>query len=93
MNIITVMGDEKFKLKSVVYVEDSKGQKRICCNYELLRGPKNSLHIVFEGYAKRDVLRVKDTYSFKSLMSMFDDRRIYIQGVTYLDGQFEDKKV
>lgn len=91
MNVITVTGKDVFKLKSIVYVEDSAGKKRMCCNYELFRGPKNSLHILFEGYAKHDVLRVKDEYSFRSLMSMFDDRRFYIQGVCYLDGQFEEK--
>lgn len=88
MNIISVTGKDVFNLKSIVYVEDSAGKKRMCCNYELCRGPKNSLKILFEGYAKHDVLRVKDTYTFKSLMSMFDDRRIYLQGVCYLDNQF-----
>jgi len=93
MNIITINGKDEFKLKSVTYIEDSQGKKRMCCNYELFRGPKNSLKILFEGYAKNDVLRVKDTYTFKSLMRMFDDRRIFLQGVTFLDGQFEDKTV
>jgi len=93
MNIITINGKEEFKLKSILYIEDSKGQKRMCCNYEAFRGPRNSMKIIFEGYAKNDVLRIKDTFTFKSLMRMFDDRRIFLQGVTYLDGQFEDKKV
>lgn len=93
MNILSLTGDDEFKLKSVVYIEDAAGKKRMCCNYEKFVGPKNSLKIVFEGYAKSDVLRVKDTYTFKSLMRMFDDRRIFLQGVLFLDGQFEDKSV
>ena len=93
MNIITINGKDEFKLQTITYIEDAKGKKRMCCNYELYHGPKNSLKITFEGYAKGDVLRVKDTYTFKSLMRMFDDRRIFLQGVTFLDGQFEDKAV
>lgn len=89
MNIVTLKGQDKFELKQIMYLEDAEGKKRMCCNYELNRGPKGSLKIVFEGYAKRDVLRVKKTYTFKSLMTMFDDRRIYMQGVCYLDKQFE----
>ena len=89
MNIVTLRGKDKFKLKSVLYIEDSTGKKRMCCNYEMDRGFKNSLKIIFEGYAKHDVLRVKEEYTFKSLMNMFDDRRIFLQGVCFLDKQFE----
>ena len=89
MNIVNVKGSDEFKLKTILYIEDASGKKRMCCNYERFVGPKNSLSIVFEGYAKHETLRVKETYTFKSLMSMFDDRRIYLKGALFLDEQFE----
>lgn len=89
MNILSIKGNEEFKLNTITYAADSKGKERMVCNYELYRGPKNSLRIVFEGYAKSDILRVREKYTFKSLMSMFEDRRIYLQGSMFLDGQFE----
>lgn len=91
MNILSLTGKDEFKLKTILYIEDKEGKKRMCCNYERFVGPKNSLSVVFEGYAKHDTLRVKDTYTFKSLMSMFDDRRIYLKGALFLDGQFSDE--
>lgn len=91
MDILKIKGDELFTLERVSYVPDSKGVERLVCDYYLTRGPKSSLKIVFEGYAKSDILRVKKQFTFKSLMNMFDDRRIYPQGVMYLDGQFEKK--
>ena len=92
MNIVNVKGSDEFKLKTVIYIDDAAGKKRMCCNYERFVGPKNSLSIVFEGYAKHDTLRVKETYTFKSLMSMFDDRRIYLKGALFLDDQFSVDK-
>ena len=91
MNILNINGNEVFKLHTITYGADSKGKERMICNYELFRGPKNSFKITFEGYAKRDILRVRDKYTFKSLMSMFDDRRIYTQGVIFIDGQFNNE--
>lgn len=91
MNILNINGNEVFKLHTITYGSDSKGKERMVCNYELYRGPKNSFKITFEGYARRDILRVRETYTFKSLMSMFEDRRIYLQGVLFLDGQFENE--
>lgn len=90
MNIVNIKGDEVFKLHTITYGSDSKGKERMVCNYELYRGPKNSFKITFEGYAKNNILRVRDQYTFKSLMSMFEDRRIYLQGVLFLDGQFNE---
>lgn len=89
MDIVTIKGKDKFTLSSVVYTSDAKGEQRVCCNYSMLTGPKGSLKITFEGYAIKDVVRIKKEYPFKSLLKMFDDRRIYLQGVHYLDGQFE----
>ena len=91
MRVLEIKGKEVFKLGTITRAADAEGKERMVCNYELLTGPKNSLKIVFEGYAPRDTLRVKEQYTFKSLLSMFNDRRIYLQGVIFLDGQFEKK--
>lgn len=86
---VKISGTEKFKLSSAHYIEDANGEKRICVVYKTQRGPKNTLDISFEGYSKSDMVRIKEEYSFASLMKMFDDRRIYFNGVIFLDRQFE----
>ena len=91
MKIIEVGGNDEFVLKSVVYVADKDGKMKVCVNYSLFVGPKNSLEMIFEGFATEEVVRVKPKYKFSSLMRMFKDRRIYFNGVKYLDGQFEKK--
>lgn len=90
MKVIDIKAEDVFTLDRVSYGSDSKGEERMVCDYVMRTGVKNSLEIVFEGYAKRDVLRVKKQYKFKSLLSMFDDRRLYFKGVVFMDGQFED---
>lgn len=89
MHLIDIKGSEVFKLASVTIAHDSNGKERLCANYELLKGPKGSLKIVFEGYVFKNHCIIKPQYKFKSLLKMYDDRRIYLQGVHYLDGQFE----
>ena len=89
MHIIDIDGNDEFELESVTYLPDADGKKRIVCNYCLLCGPKGSLKITFEGFAKDDKVRIKHKFKFKILSRMFDDRRIYFQGVKFLDKQFE----
>ena len=86
---VKIGGNEKFKLSSAHYIESADGKKKICVVYKTQKGPKNALDISFEGYAKSDTVRIKEEYSFASLMKMFEDRRIYFSGVVFLDGQFE----
>lgn len=93
MKPINIKGNDEFELKTVLYTEDEKGQKRLCANYVMLTGPKGSLEITFEGFAINNPLRIKPKYKFASLCRMFDDRRLYYRGVSYIDGQFGEKKV
>lgn len=93
MNLLKIKGEELFDLETVKYDFDSAGNKGIVCNYSKTYGPKGSLQVVFEGFATGDVLRIKKQFSFKSLNTMFKDRRIYLRGVIFMDGQFEDKEV
>lgn len=90
MNILNIKGTDVFKLDRVSYGCDCKGEERMVCDYKFTTGPKGSLEITFEGYAKKDTLRIKKEFTFKSLMNMFDDRRLYMKGVKFLDGQFEN---
>jgi hypothetical protein len=89
MNILSIKGNELFELENVKYDYDSEGKRRIVCNYSKSYGPKGSLKVVFEGFATGEVLRIKNEFTFKSLTTMFKDRRIYLQGVIFMDGQFE----
>ena len=89
MNLLNVNGNDLFELENVTSIADANGKKRICCNYVLFKGYKNCLKITFEGYADKNTVRIKSNYKFKSLMNMFSDRRVYLQGVCFLDNQFE----
>lgn len=91
MNLIKLKPSDIFKLESVRMAEDSKGVRRLCCNYELTSGPKGSLRVMFEGYSDASYLRVKPQYPLHSLMRMFDDVRYYVQGVIFSEGQFSDE--
>jgi hypothetical protein len=86
---VKIMGKEKFKLSSAHYIEDAKGEKRICVIYTSAKGYKGALEIKFEGFAKSKNVMINEEYSFASLMKMFEDRRIYFAGVVFLDHQFE----
>ena len=86
---IKIAGKEKFKLGKVLMAADAEGKVIICVNYCIHRGPKNSLSLTFEGFAKNESVKIKEEYSFASLMKMFDDKRIYPTGVVFLEGQFE----
>lgn len=93
MNLLSIKGNELFELVNVKTDYDAQGKQRIVCDYKKQYGPKGSLEVVFEGFATGDVLRIKKHFTFKSLNAMFNDRRIYLRGAIYLDGQFEDKSV
>ena len=95
MNLLNIKGKDLFELERVSVDADSKGEKRIVVDYVKHFGPKNSLKVVFEGFYKGDIARVKKQFTLTSLLRVFDDRRFYIQGVLFFDGQFkdEDKKV
>ena len=86
---LKISGKDVFKLSSAHYIPDTEGKKRICVVYKTHRGPSDALEISFEGYAKNDSVKVKEEYTFASLMKMFEDRRIYFSGVEFLDRQFE----
>lgn len=89
MKVVEISGNDDFELDSIHYLPDADGKKRIVCNYSMLCGPKGSLKITFEGFAKDDKVRIKEKFKFKYLVKMFEDRRIYLQGVKFLDNQFE----
>lgn len=90
MKLLEIKGTDVFTLHTITRAADASGKERMVCNYELFVGPKNSLRIIFEGYAKSDELRVKDTATYSELCRKYNDRRIYLQGTLFLDGQFSD---
>lgn len=95
MKILDIKGTDVFTLHTITKAADAAGKERMVCNYELFVGPKNSLRIIFEGYAKSDSINVTEKALYSALCRKYDDRRIYLQGTLFLDGQFDksvDKK-
>lgn len=90
MKLLEIKGTDVFKLHTITRAADAAGKERMVCNYELFIGPKNSLRIIFEGYAKSDYLGVTETATYATLCRKYNDRRIYLQGTLFLDGQFSD---
>ena len=90
MKILDIKGTDVFTLHTITKAADAAGKERMVCNYELFVGPKNSVRIIFEGYAKSDSLQVTEKALYSALLRKYDDRRIYLQGSLFLDGQFSD---
>lgn len=95
MKLLEIKGTDVFNLHTITRAADASGKERMVCNYELFVGPKNSLRIIFEGYAMSDNVNVTEKALYSTLCRKYNDRRIYLQGSLFLDGQFSngvDKK-
>lgn len=90
MKLLEIKGTDVFTLHTITRAADAAGKERMVCNYELFVGPKNSLRIIFEGYATSDTLQVTEKALYSTLCRKYNDRRIYLQGSLFLDGQFQD---
>lgn len=90
MKLLDIKGTDVFKLHTITRAADAAGKERMVCNYEMFVGPKNSLRIIFEGYATGDSVFVTETATYSALLHRYNDRRIYLQGTLFLDGQFSD---
>ena len=90
MKLLDIKGTDVFKLHTITRAADASGKERMVCNYELFIGPKNSLRIIFEGYVTGDSLFVTEKALYSTLLRKYNDRRIYLQGTLFLDGQFSE---